>query len=147
MSKYQTIVRINDEDIFKYVYAQSAWYCAHHNSASIITKDYEKMLLVKLEEGVANIAQRFAGYLSSYSYNPNNVIRNIELVFKFNKQPTELFTQALKQNIISLLAHFILMRMYAEVEETGNKSLYLIFEKEWRRYNSKILLAVSFDLL
>ena len=91
MSKYQTIVRINDEDIFKYV--------------------------------------------------------NIELVFKFNKQPTELFTQALKQNIISLLAHFILMRMYAEVEETGNKSLYLIFEKEWRRYSSKILLAVSFDLL
>ena len=45
MKQHTVTVDIDFDDIFNYVYAQSAWHCAHNEKERVITPDYQNMLL------------------------------------------------------------------------------------------------------
>ena len=58
MDKHTVTINIDFDDILNYVYAQSAWHCAHNEKQRIITPDNSRMLLLKLKEGYANLRSR-----------------------------------------------------------------------------------------
>ena len=130
--KHNTItIYIDFDEVLNYVYAQSAW---HAN-----------MLLLKLKEGYADIRQRVMGYLTFDNYNPNIESRNIMMTFEFrHKQPSS-FGEALHDTLVALLANFMLMRFYGEIDPRGTQYGSSIFYIEWRRYKSKLLLAFAHD--
>lgn len=142
-------VRFSREQVFKYVYAQSAWHCAHHTDARIITADQQKLLLVKLCEGIADFLERFDGYIESSTVptlvSPDLIFLSID--FKFNREKSENYQESLKQNIIALLANFILMKIYTDANDQSSKALAEIFGNEWRRLRSKIMMSFSVEQL
>ena len=144
METYISTIRINQNDVLNYVYSQSAWYCLHDKNREVITPDKERSLYMRLEEAFSNFTQRFAGYLTNSLINTSNTYKNIELSFKFSHSKTPVFEEALRLNIIFSFAHFILMKMYGELDPDKSQS---IFKIEWERYNAKIMLAFSHDSL
>jgi hypothetical protein len=147
MNKHNVTIYINFDEILDYVYAQSAWYAAHDNERYTLSSDNRNMLLLKLKEGYADLRQRVMGYLQFDNYNPNIEERNIIMTFAFKHVPPTGFGEALHDTIVALLSHFILMRFYGEVDPRGMQHGSSIFNIEWRRYKTKLLLAFAHDEL
>lgn len=141
------IVTIDFNEILNYVYAQSAWYTAHEPNARVLTPDSGKMLLLKLKEGYADLRQRVLGYLESDNFNPNIDKGNITMTFTFKHQQQAGFDTALHDTIVALLAHFVLMRFYGEVDPRGKQHGSSIYNLEWRRYKAKLMLTFAHDEL
>lgn len=141
------IVTIDFDEILKYVYAQSAWYTAHEPNARVLTPDSGKMLLLKLKEGYADLRQRVLGYLESDNFNPNIDKGNITMTFTFKHRQQAGFDTALHDTIVALLAHFVLMRFYGEVDPRGKQHGSSIYNLEWRRYKAKLMLTFAHDEL
>lgn len=147
MKKHKVTIYIDFEEILNYVYAQSAWYAAHNDKVRIITPDSRRMLLLKLKEGYGNLRSRVMGYLDFDNYNPNIESRNIIMTFVFNNEPQLGFDTALHDNVVALLAHFLLMGFYGEVDPRGMERGSSIFNLEWRRYMAKLMIAFAHDEL
>ena len=147
MKQHTVTVDIGFDDIFNYVYAQSAWHCAHNEKERVITPDYQNMLLLKLKEGYADLRSRVLGYLEFDNYNPNIDSHNITMRFAFKHAPQLNFDTALHDTIVALLAHFLLMRFYGEIDPRGMEHGSSIFNLEWRRYKAKLMLAFAHDEL
>jgi hypothetical protein len=141
------IVTIDFDEILNYVYAQSAWYTAHEPNARVLTPDSGKMLLLKLKEGYADLRQRVLGYLESDNFNPNIDKGNITMTFTFKHRQQAGFDTALHDTIVALLAHFVLMRFYGEVDPRGKQHGSSIYNLEWRRYKAKLMLTFAHDEL
>lgn len=141
------IVTIDFDEILNYVYAQSAWYTAHEPNARVLTSDSGKMLLLKLKEGYADLRQRVLGYLESDNFNPNIDKGNITMTFTFKHRQQAGFDTALHDTIVALLAHFVLMRFYGEVDPRGKQHGSSIYNLEWRRYKAKLMLTFAHDEL
>lgn len=147
MNKHNVTITIDFDDILNYVYAQSAWYNAHEPGARILTADNRNLLLTKLNEGYADLRQRVLGYLEFDNYNPNTGSANITMTFGFKHIPQNGFDIALHDTVVALLAHFVLMRFYGEIDSRGMKHGSSIYNLEWRRYKAKLLLAFAHDEL
>ncbi len=141
------IVTIDFDEILNYVYAQSAWYTANEPNARVLTPDSGKMLLLKLKEGYADLRQRVLGYLESDNFNPNIDKGNITMTFTFKHRQQAGFDTALHDTIVALLAHFVLMRFYGEVDPRGKQHGSSIYNLEWRRYKAKLMLTFAHDEL
>jgi len=147
MDKHTVTINIDFDEILNYVFAQSAWYCAHNDNVRVLTPDSSKMLLLKLKEGYADLRQRVLGYLTFDNYNPNIESGNIVMTFAFNHEPQQGLDTALHDTIVGLLSHFVLMRFYGEVDPRGMDHGSSIYNLEWRRYKSKLMLAFAHDEL
>ena len=101
----------------------------------------------KLKEGYADLKQRVMGYLSFDNYNPNIDSRNIIMTFAFNNEPRLGFDTALHDTIVALLAHFLLMKFYGDIDPRGPQHGSSIFNLEWRRYKAKLMIAFAHDEL
>lgn len=138
-------IYIDFDEVLNYVYAQSAWHAAYHEGMRVLTPDNRRMLLLKLKEGYGDLRQRVMGYLTNDNYNPNIESRNIMMTFAFrHKQPASMDV-ALHDTVVALLAHFVMMRFYGEIDLRGAQYGNSIFYLEWRRYKSKLLLAFVHD--
>lgn len=147
MDKHFVTITIDFDEILNYVYAQSAWHCAYNEHERILTNDNRNMLLIKLKEGYADLRDRVLGYLDFDNYNPNVDSRNIIMKFAFKHEQPLGFDSALHDTVVALLAHFILMRFYGEVDPKGAKYGSSIFNLEWRRYKSKLMIVFAHDEL
>ena len=147
MKRHTLTIYIDFDEILNYVYAQSAWHGAHNENVRILTPDNRNMLLIKLKEGYADLKQRVMGYLSFDNYNPNIDSRNIIMTFAFNNEPRLGFDTALHDTIIALLANFLLMKFYGDIDPRGPQHGSSIFNLEWRRYKAKLMIAFAHDEL
>jgi len=147
MDNHTVTINIDFDDILNYVYAQSAWHCAHNEKQRIITPDNSRMLLLKLKEGYANLRSRAMGYLESDNYNPNIDSCNITMTFAFRHKPQLGMDEALHDTIVAALAHFLLMRFYGDKDARGIEHGSSIFNLEWRRYMAKLMLTFAHDEL
>lgn len=147
MKTHKVTIYIDFDEILDCVYAQSAWYAAHNDKVRIITPDSRRMLLLKLKEGYGNLRSRVMGYLDFDNYNPNIESRNIIMTFVFNNEPQLGFDTNLHDNVVALLAHFLLMGFYGEVDPRGMEHGSSIFNLEWRRYMAKLMIAFAHDEL
>lgn len=147
MDKHTVTINIDFDEILNYVYAQSAWFGAHNEDFFVLTPDNRNMLLLKLKEGYSDLRQRVLGYLEFDNYNPNIDSRNITMRFAFNNEPKIGFDDAIHDTIVALLSHFILMRFYGEIDSRGKEHGSSIFNLEWRRYKTKLMLAFAHDEL
>ena len=147
MKRHTLTIYIDFDEILNYVYAQSAWHGAHNENVHILTPDNRNMLLIKLKEGYADLKQRVMGYLSFDNYNPNIDSRNIIMTFAFNNEPRLGFDTALHDTIIALLANFLLMKFYGDIDPRGPQHGSSIFNLEWRRYKAKLMIACAHDEL
>lgn len=147
MNKHNVTITIDFDDILNYVYAQSAWYNAHEPGARILTADNRNLLLTKLKEGYADLRLRVLGYLEADNYNPNIASANITMTFSFKHAQQVGFDTALHDTVVALLAHFILMRFYGEIDPRDVQHGSSIYHLEWRRYRAKLLLAFAHDEL
>ena len=147
MDKHTVTINIDFDEILNYVYAQSAWHCAHNEKERLLTSDNRNMLLLKLKEGYADLRSRVLGYLEFDNYNPNIDSRNIIMKFAFKHEQQLGFETALHDTIVALLAHFLLMRFYGEVDPRGFSHGSSIFNLEWRRYMAKMMIAFAHDEL
>ena len=147
MKRHKITIYIDFNEILDYIFAQSAWYGAHNDDIYVLTPDNRNMLLLKLKEGYADLRQRVMGYLDFDNYNPNIEERNIIMTFAFKKLPPTGFGNALHDTIVALLAHFVLMRFYGDVDPRGMEYGSSIFNLEWRRYKAKLMIAFANDEL
>lgn len=147
MDKHTVTINIDFNEILNYVYAQSAWFGAHNEDFFVLTPDNRNMLLLKLKEGYSDLRQRVLGYLEFDNYNPNIDSRNITMRFAFNNEPKIGFDDAIHDTIVALLSHFVLMRFYGEIDPRGKEHGSSIFNLEWRRYKTKLMLAFAHDEL
>lgn len=147
MDKHNVTIYIDFDEILNYVYSQSAWHGAHNEEVRILTPDNRNMLLLKLKEGYADLRSRVMGYLEFDNYNPNIESRNIIMKFAFKHKPQLGFDSALHDTIVALLAHFLLMRFYGEIDSRGVEHGSSIFNLEWRRYKAKLMLTFAHDEL
>ena len=147
METHTVTIHIDFDEVLNYVYAQSAWQAAYNEKLRILTPDNQNMLLLKLKEGYADLRQRVLGYLTFDNYNPNIESRNITMTFAFKHEPALSFGDALHDTVVALLAHFVLMRFYGEIDHRGPKYGSSIFNLEWRRYKAKLMLAFARDEL
>lgn len=147
MDTHNVTIVIDFDEILNYVYAQSAWYTAHEQNRRVLTNDNRNLIITKLNEGYADLRQRVMGYLDFDNYNPNIDSRNIIMTFAFRHQPQPGFDTALHDTIVALLAHFVLMRFYGDIDPRGVKYGSSIYDLEWRRYKAKLMLAFAHDEL
>lgn len=147
MDKHTVTIYIDFDEILNYVYAQSAWSAAHNPSVRVLTPDNRNMLLLKLKEGYGDLRSRVLGYLEFDNYNPNIDSRNIMMTFAFRNQPKLGFDKGLHDTLVAMLAHFVLMRFYGEVDPRGAELGSSIYNLEWRRYKAKLMLAFAHDEL
>ena len=145
--KHNVTINIDFDEILNYVYAQSAWNAAHDENVRILTPDNRNMLLLKLKEGYSDLRSRVMGYLEFDNYNPNIASRNIAMTFAFKNMPQLGFDSALHDTIVALLAHFVLMRFYGEIDHRGTQHGSSIYNLEWRRYKAKLMLVFAHDEL
>lgn len=147
MDKHKITIYIDFDEVLNYVYAQSAWHAAYDKNVRLLTSDSRNMLLLKLKEGYADLRQRVMGYLTFDNYNPNIDSRNIMMTFQFKHAQATGFDAALHDTIVALLAHFVLMRFYGEVDARGMQYGSSLYSLEWRRYKAKLMLAFAHDEL
>ena len=147
MERHTVTITIDFDEILDMVYAQSAWHAAYDKTVRVLTPDNRNMLLLKLKEGYADLRQRVLGYLTFDNYNPNIQTQNITMTFGFRHIPQLGFDDALHDTIVALLAHFVLMRFYGEVDQRGMEHGSSIYNIEWRRYKAKLMLAFAHDEL
>lgn len=147
MDKHEITINIDFDEVLNYVYAQSAWSAAYNENVRILTPDNRNMLLLKLKEGYADLKQRVMGYLTFDNYNPNIEVCNISMTFAFKHEPQPEFGDALHGTLVALLAHFVLMRFYGEIDPRGQRYGSSIYCLEWRRYKAKLMLAFAHDEL
>ena len=69
------------------------------------------------------------------------------MTFAFNNEPRLGFDTALHDTIIALLANFLLMKFYGDIDPRGPQHGSSIFNLEWRRYKAKLMIAFAHDEL
>ena len=147
MDKHKVTINIDFDEILNYIYSQSAWHDAHNSKVRILTPDNRVMLLMRLKEGYASLKSRVLGYLAFDNYNPNIESRNITMTFELNNPAQAGLADALHETVVAVLAHFVLMKFYGEVDPRGAKYGSSLFNLEWRRYMAKLMLAFAHDAL
>jgi len=147
MDRHEITIHIDFEEVLNYVYAQSAWMAAYNEGVRILTPDNRNMLLLKLKEGYADLRQRVMGYLTFDNYNPNIETQNISMTFAFKHENNLSFAESLHDNVVALLAHFVLMRFYGYIDSRGPEHGSSLHSLEWRRYKAKLMLAFAHDEL
>ena len=138
-------IKINNDDILQYIYSYSAYHAAHNSDAtkplSILTPDNEKMLNIRIEEAFNMVVNRLGGYINTANYNSTNAIKNIAITFQFKTNKLNSFQTAVQHLIRVIIANYVLSRFYDTLEKDN------VFEREWRRLLSQVLVAFSHDVV
>lgn len=125
-------LKINLDAILDRIYAESAWRAAHRNDIYTLTPDNERMLSLKVGQGLNELLARMAGYVTGWNYNPNIEEGNITLQLKFDgNSPNE---DILSSTIIEALAYYALLQFY------GEQDTY--YGTAWRKHRAHVVLLL-----
>ena len=143
MNEYIVNINTNTDQIYNYIYAQSAWYASFHEGVKILTYDNRKMLGVKIREGLNDFRQRFSGYMTFCLYNEAIIYTD----FKFKHEPSYPMQDAIHEMMVYIIGNFVLMKYYGENDVKGHEYGKSIFYIEWRRYMAKMMLSFAKDAI
>ena len=105
-------LKINLDAVLDRIYAESAWRAAHRNDVYTLTPDNERMLSIKVGQGLNELLARMAGYVTAWNYNPNLLQDNILLNLKLDGDGLD--EDILQGDITEALAFYALLQFYGE---------------------------------
>lgn len=124
-------MKINLDAVLDRIYAESAWRAAHRNDVYTLTPDNERMLSVKVGQGLNELLSRMAGYVVQWNYNPNALEDNIRLTLQVESTVDE---SVLAATIVEALAFYALLQFY------GEQDTY--YGTAWRRHRAHTVLLL-----
>ena len=125
-------LKINLDAILDRIYAESAWRAAHRNDIYTLTPDNERMLSIKVGQGLNELLARMAGYVTAWNYNPNLLQDNILLNLKLDGDGLD--EDILQGDITEALAFYALLQFY------GEQDTY--YGTGWRKHRAHIMLLL-----
>ena len=132
-------ITIDLTEILDHIYAESAWHAAYDEKIRLLTPDNERMLEMRIEDGLYDLRPRLAGYITQWNYNPHLESGNISMTLQFRKEQPGAVEQAMHDAIVELLAAYALKCFY------GEEGTY--YGTAWRLYRTKVMLIMSRDQL
>ena len=125
-------LKINLDAVLDRIYAESAWRAAHRNDVYTLTPDNERMLSIKVGQGLNELLARMAGYVTAWNYNPNLLQDNILLNLKLDGDGLD--EDILQGDITEALAFYALLQFY------GEQDTY--YGTGWRKHRAHIMLLL-----
>ncbi len=125
-------LKINLDAVLNRIYAESAWRAAHRNDVYTLTPDNERMLSIKVGQGLNELLARMAGYVTAWNYNPNLLQDNILLNLKLDGDGLD--EDILQGDITEALAFYALLQFY------GEQDTY--YGTGWRKHRAHIMLLL-----
>ena len=125
-------LKINLDAVLDRIYAESAWRAAHRNDVYTLTPDNERMLSIKVGQGLNELLARMAGYVTAWNYNPNLLQDNIQLNLKLDGDGLD--EDILQGDITEALAFYALLQFY------GEQDTY--YGTGWRKHRAHIMLLL-----
>ena len=125
-------LKINLDAVLDRIYAESAWRAAHRNDVYTLTPDNERMLSIKVGQGLNELLARMAGYVTAWNYNPNLLQDNILLNLKLDSDGLD--EDILQGDITEALAFYALLQFY------GEQDTY--YGTGWRKHRAHIMLLL-----
>ena len=125
-------LKINLDAVLNRIYAESAWRAAHRNDIYTLTPDNERMLSIKVGQGLNELLARMAGYVTAWNYNPNLLQDNILLNLKLDGDGLD--EDILQGDITEALAFYALLQFY------GEQDTY--YGTAWRKHRAHIMLLL-----
>ena len=125
-------LKINLDAVLNRIYAESAWRAAHRNDVYTLTPDNERMLSIKVGQGLNELLARMAGYVTAWNYNPNLLQDNILLNLKLDGDGLD--EDILQGDITEALAFYALLQFY------GEQDTY--YGTAWRKHRAHIMLLL-----
>ena len=125
-------LKINLDAVLDRVYAESAWRAAHRDDVYTLTPDNERMLSLKVGQGLNELLARMAGFVTAWNYNPNLLQDNIMLVIK--PDGIGLDESVLAGAVTEALAFYALLQFY------GEQDTY--YGTAWRKHRAHIMLLL-----
>jgi len=125
-------LKINLDAVLDRIYAESAWRAAHSNDVYTLTPDNERMLSIKVGQGLNELLARMAGYVTAWNYNPNLLQDNILLNLKLDGDGLD--EDILQGDITEALAFYALLQFY------GEQDTY--YGTGWRKHRAHIMLLL-----
>lgn len=130
-------LKINLDAVLDRIYAESAWRAAHRNDVYTLTPDNERMLSIKVGQGLNELLARMAGYVTAWNYNPNLLQDNILLNLKLDGDGLD--EDILQGDITEALAFYALLQFY------GEQDTY--YGTGWRKHRAHIMLLLCRPLV
>lgn len=127
----KTTLKINLDAVLDRIYAESAWRAAHRDDVYTLTPDNERMLSLKVGQGLNELLARMAGYVTEWNYNPNLLEENIWLTLQLDGPVDE---ATLKGAITEALAFNVLLQFY------GEQDTY--YGTAWRKHRAHVMLLL-----
>ena len=125
-------LKINLDAVLDRIYAESAWRAAYRNDVYTLTPDNERMLALKVGQGLNELLARMTGYVTVWNYNPNTLQDNIMLQLRFGGSlPDE---GILKAAIIEALAFYALLQFYGERDTC--------YGTAWRKHRAHVVVLL-----
>ena len=125
-------LKINLDAVLNRIYAESAWRAAHRNDVYTLTPDNERMLSIKVGQGLNELLARMAGYVTAWNYNPNLLQDNILLNLKLDGDGLD--EDILQGDITEALAFYALLQFYGEQDT--------FYGTAWRKHRAHIMLLL-----
>ena len=125
-------LKINLDAVLDRIYAESAWRAAHRNDVYTLTPDNERMLSIKVGQGLNELLARMAGYVTAWNYNPNLLQDNILLNLKLDGDGLD--EDILQGDITEALAFYALLQFYGEQDT--------FYGTAWRKHRAHIMLLL-----
>ena len=125
-------LKINLDAVLDRIYAESAWRAAHRNDVYTLTPDNERMLSIKVGQGLNELLARMAGYVTAWNYNPNLLQDNILLNLKLDGDGLD--EDILQGDSTEALAFYALLQFY------GEQDTY--YGTGWRKHRAHIMLLL-----
>lgn len=125
-------IQINLDEVLDRIYAESAWRAAHRNDVYTLTPDNERMLSIKVGQGLSELLARLAGYVTAWNYNPNTLENNISVTLTVDDGTPEADT--LHATVVEALAFYALLQFY------GEQDTY--YGTAWRKHRAHAVLLL-----
>lgn len=130
-------IQLDLQQVLERIYAESAWRAAYRDDAYTLTPDNQRMLALKVGQGLNELLARMAGYVTAWNYNPNIESNNIALTLQFARRVPDEAT--LRAAVVEALAFYALLQFY------GERDTY--YGTAWRKHRAHIMLLLSADTL
>lgn len=127
-------ITIDLDTILDRIYADSAWHAAYETDIKVLTPDNARKLEMSIEDGLADLRLRLAGYINAWNYNPFLDKGNITIGLAL-PATMDCHTATVHDTIVDLLANYALLRHY------GDEGTH--FGLAWRTARARIMLLMA----
>lgn len=127
-------IKINLDTILNRVYSESAWRSAYRTDAYTLTPDNERMIALKVGQGLNELLARMAGYVAAWNYNPNIEQDNVSITLQCGEAQPD--GDIIRDAITEALAFYALLQFYGE-EDT-------YYGAAWRKHRAHIMLLLCY---